>query len=298
MAISSKDAVGRNLNENNVTEAVIDRLANTPSARTKEVMTALVKHLHAFAREVNLTEAEWLEGIQFLTATGHKTTDTRQEFILLSDTLGLSQLVCAQSNKRDPRATEQTVFGPFHVLNAPRLESGADISGKRKGEPCFVNAQVSDLDGKPIANAQIDVWQADAEGFYDVQDPDWNTDHMELRATFVTDGFGNVKFRTIKPCAYPIPTDGPVGAMLKATARHPWRPAHLHFMIEAPGYQKLITHIFVEGDEYLDSDAVFGVRTSCVGNYVPHAAGTVAPDGKKMDVPFCTLDYTFGLQPA
>lgn len=295
---SEKDAVGRNLNEHNVTEAVLLQFSSTPSPRLKEIMNGLVKHLHAFAREVNLTEAEWFEGIKFLTDTGHKCTGTRQEFILLSDTLGLSQLVCAQNNKRDARATEQTVFGPFHVEGAPQLQQGADIAGKRKGEPCFVNARVQSIDGKPVAHAQVDVWQADAEGFYDVQDEGWSMEHAELRATFHTDGDGRLRFRTIKPCAYPIPTDGPVGTMLNSTKRHPWRPAHLHFMVNAPGYQKLITHIFVEGDKWLDSDAVFGVRSSCIGNYAPHQAGEKAPDGSKLDVPYCTLDYTFNLQPA
>ncbi|MFN0299124.1 MAG: intradiol ring-cleavage dioxygenase [Burkholderiales bacterium] len=295
---ASADAVSRNLNENNVTQAVIERFANTPDPRLKVIVNALVRHLHDFAREVKLTEDEWYEGIKFLTATGHKCTDTRQEFILLSDTIGLSQLVCAQSNKRDKEATEQTVFGPFHIENAPKLANGADISGKRKGDPCYVNALIKSVDGKPIANAQVDVWQADAEGFYDVQDPNWSIDHTELRATFSSDAKGVVAFKTIKPCAYPIPTDGPVGVMLNATKRHPMRPAHIHFMVHAPGYEKLITHIFVEGDEYLDSDAVFGVRSSCIGNYVRHGSGAAAPDGKKSSVPFFTLDYTFGMQPA
>jgi hydroxyquinol 1,2-dioxygenase len=294
----NKDAIGRNLNENNVTEAVLLQFAETPSPRLREIMNGLVKHLHAFAREVNLTEAEWFEGIKFLTATGHKCTDTRQEFILLSDTLGLSQLVCAQNNKRDPRATEQTVFGPFHIENAPKLAHGADVAGTRKGEPCFVKARIETIDGKPVAKAKIDIWQADAEGLYDVQDPNWAPDHMELRAQFESDDKGAFSFRTIKPCAYPIPVDGPVGTMLNATKRHPWRPAHLHFMVDAPGYEKLITHIFVEGDKWLDSDAVFGVRSSCVGNYVKHDAGETAPDGKNMSVPFYTLEYSFRLQPA
>ena len=295
---AAKDAIGRNLNENNVTDAVLEQFSGTPSPRLKTVMNALVKHLHSFAREVNLTEAEWMEGIKFLTATGQKCTNVRQEFILLSDTLGLSQLVCAQNNKRDPRATEQTVFGPFFIENAPKLPHGADIAGHRLGEPCYIQAELKSIDGKPVPNARIDVWQADADGFYDVQDPNWSIDHAELRATFQSDSVGAFNFKTITPCAYPIPTDGPVGTMLGATKRHPWRPAHLHFMVDAPGYQKLITHIFVDGDKYLDSDAVFGVRSSCVGDYVLHQSGSTTPDGKKADKPFRTLHYTFGLQPA
>lgn len=288
--------VTRNLDEENITRAVIERFAGTEDPRLREILSKLVEHLHAFARETALTEEEWFRGIQFLTATGHACTGTRQEFILLSDTLGLSQLVVAQNHKRDERATEQTVFGPFHVENAPKLESGADIGKGLPGDPCFVAARVTALDGKPLAGAAVDVWQADAKGFYDVQDPAWTPNDMKLRARFETDADGRFRFRTILPCAYPVPTDGPVGAMLRASGRHAMRPGHLHFMIDAPGYDRLITHVFTDGDEYLDSDAVFGVRSSCIGRYRRHAAGS-APDGARMSVPFYTLDTSFTLQP-
>jgi hydroxyquinol 1,2-dioxygenase len=291
------DHVSRNLNEHNITEAVVQRFANTPDARLKEIVSSLVKHLHDFARETKLTEAEWLAGIEYLTRTGQKCTRTRQEFVLLSDTLGLSQLVVAQSHSRDRRATEQTVFGPFH-FPGPKLPShGADLAQGMPGDHCYVTATVTDLEGKTLADAMVDVWHSDADGFYDVQDPNWTPETTKLRAIFRTDAKGQVSFRTVQPCAYPIPTDGPVGEMLTATKRHPMRPGHIHFLIESPGFDPLITHIFVDGDEYLDSDAVFAVRSSCIGDYKKHPAGSKAPDGGTPKAPFYTLDYRFVLQP-
>jgi len=212
----------------------------------------------------------------------------------LSDTLGLSQLVVAQNHNRPPGVTEQTVFGPFHVNGAPHLPQGASIAEGVAGEPCFVSALVKSAAGKPIAGATVDVWQAGADGFYDVQHPEWQ--EMKLRAVFKTDAEGRFRLRTIKPCSYPVPTDGPVGVMLRALHQNPYRPAHLHCMIQAEGYDRLITHVFVEGDPYLDSDAVFGVRSSCIGDSVRHEPG-VAPDGTRLEVPFYTLDYEFVLQP-
>jgi len=287
----------RNLNENNITEAVIERFADTPDPRLKQIMTSLVKHLHEFAREVDLTEDEWIQGIEFLTRTGHMCSGTRQEFILLSDTLGLSQLVVAQNHKRAKEATEQTLFGPFYLGGVKTAEDGTDISAGVTGDPLFVKARVTGVDGTSIAGATVDVWHADAEGFYDLQDPSWTPDAMKLRAVFKTDIEGRFSFRTILPCAYPIPTDGPVGELLRATNRSAMRPAHIHFMVSAPRYDRLITHIFVEGDEWLDSDAVFGVRNSCVAEYLRHETGETMPDGSEAAGPFYTLDYTFRLQP-
>lgn len=284
----------RNLNEHNITDEVVRRYAGTSNTRLQTIMTSLVKHMHAFAREVNLTEDEWFHGIQFLTNTGHMCDQKRQEFILLSDTLGLSQLVVAQNHKRPEGVTEQTVFGPFHLPQAPQLPDGSDIAPGVPGEPCFVSARVQAADGTPIAGATVDVWQADAGGLYDVQHPEWHD--MKLRAVFQTDQHGGFRLRTIKPCSYPVPMDGPVGGLLRALQQLPYRPAHIHFMIHAPGYDHLITHVFVEDDPYLDADAVFGVRSSCVGTYMPHAPGA-APDGTQLDVPFYTLEYTFVLQP-
>jgi hydroxyquinol 1,2-dioxygenase len=257
---------------------------------------SLVTHLHDFAREVDLTEDEWLHGINFLTRVGHTCSETRQEFILLSDTLGLSQLVVAQNHKRASGATEQTVFGPFHVEGVPTVPDRTDISAGIKGDPLFVKAQVTRVDGRPIADAAVEVWHADAMGFYDLQSPDWSPDAMKLRATFRTDNEGCLSFRTIMPCAYPVPTDGPVGEMLRATNRNAMRPAHLHFMVSAPGCDRLITHVFVEGDEWLDADAVFGVRRSCIADFVKHEPGEPMPVGGEASKPFYTLSYTFRLQ--
>jgi hydroxyquinol 1,2-dioxygenase len=285
----------RNVDEHTITEATIERHARAPDERLREVMTALVRHLHDFAREVGLTEAEWFEGIRFLTRVGHITDDRRQEFILLSDVLGLSMLVTAQNHAKPPGCTEATVFGPFHVDGAPRYANGADVANGAKGEPCFVRGRVLDLEGRPIAGAVVEVWQADAEGLYDVQ----YTDMAEHRArgVLITDTDGGYRFRSIVAEAYPIPHDGPVGDLLKALGRHPWRPAHLHFMIKADGFETLITHVFRDGDRYLDSDAVFGVRSSLIAEWIRHEPGT-APDGSVSAVPFYTLDFDFVLNRA
>jgi hydroxyquinol 1,2-dioxygenase len=262
----------RNLTQDNITQAVIARFADTPDPRLKEIITSLVQHLHAFAREVKLTEAEWFEGIQFLTRTGDITDDKRQEFILLSDTLGLSMLTIAMNNEKPAGCTESTVFGPFFVEGAPGFDLGDDVANGATGVPCQVRGTVRGLDGEPVPGAEINVWQADAEGNYDVQYADLA--HAQARGVLRADGQGAYYFRSILAEAYPIPTDGPVGEMLRATRRHPWRPAHLHFKITAPGYQTLITHVFRNGDRYLDSDAVFGVRQSLVADWVKQPDGT------------------------
>ena len=274
----------RNLNQDTITQAVLARLAETPDPRLKEIMTSLVQHLHAFAREVKLTEAEWFKGIEFLTATGHKCDDQRQEFILLSDTLGLSMLTVAMNNDKPAGCTEATVFGPFHVEGAPHYAHGDDVANGAKGEPCVVRGRVLGIDGNPVPHAVVEVWQADAEGHYDVQYADLG--HHQARGILSSGPDGRFHFRTIVAEAYPIPVDGPVGDMLRATRRHPWRPAHLHFMIKAEGFETLITHVFRDGDRYLDSDAVFGVRQSLVADWVRQADGT------------CTLDFDFVLNPA
>jgi hydroxyquinol 1,2-dioxygenase len=285
----------RNIDQNTITPAVLARLANTESPRLKEILSSLVTHLHDFAREVKLTEEEWMKGIQFLTATGHKCDDKRQEFILLSDTLGLSMLVVAMNHAKPAGATEATVFGPFHMDDAPIVEQGADLADGAPGSPLFVDSHVRGIDGRPVANAEVDVWQADEDGLYDVQRPELG-DKRRARGVLRTDAQGRVRFRTVAPVAYPIPVDGPVGDMLRASRRHPWRPAHVHFMIKAPGFQTLVTHIFREQDQYLDSDVVFGVRSSLIGDFVRHEAG-LAPDGTKMDAAFYTLEQTFTLAP-
>jgi hydroxyquinol 1,2-dioxygenase len=273
----------RNLTQDNITQAVIARFADTPDPRLKEILTSLVQHLHAFAREVKLTEEEWSQGIRFLTATGQKCDDKRQEFILLSDTLGLSMLTVAMNNDKPAGCTEATVFGPFYVEGAPSYDLGEDVANGAAGEPCTVRGTIRGLGGEPVPGAEIHVWQADAEGKYDVQRQ--GDDAHRARGVLHANGRGEYHFRSILAEAYPIPDDGPVGDMLKATRRHPWRPAHLHFMIQAPGYETLITHVFRNGDAYLDSDAVFGVRQSLVADWVRQ------PDGRYL------VEYDFVLNP-
>jgi hydroxyquinol 1,2-dioxygenase len=285
----------RNVDAHVITPAVIERLSSAQDPRLRQILTSLVTHLHDFAREVQLTEAEWMRGIEFLTATGHKCDTKRQEFILLSDTLGLSMLVVAMNHAKPAGATEATVFGPFHVDDAPVVAQGADLAGGAPGVPFFVEARILDLAGKPIAGAEVDVWQADDDGLYDVQRPELG-DTRRARGVLHADAAGMVRFRTVTPTAYPVPTDGPVGQMLLASGRHPWRPAHLHFRIRAPGFQTLVTHIFRDGDPYLDSDVVFGVRSSLIGDFVRHDPG-LAPDGTALAAPFYTLDQTFTLAP-
>ena len=283
------------IDEWTITQAVLKAQAGTQDARLRRVLDALVRHLHDFAREVELTEAEWAQGIDFLTRVGHISDDRRQEFILLSDVLGLSTLVTAQNNRRPGGCTEATVFGPFYVPDAPVVRNGDDIANGAHGQPCFVSGTVRGIGGEPVAGATIDVWQSDEDGTYDVQRP--GLDHAEGRARLASEADGRYHFRSILAVPYPIPHDGPVGQLLERTGRHPWRPAHLHFMIQAPGYETLITHVFREGGEYLESDAVFGVRSSLVADWKPHDPGT-APDGTRMDTPFHTLDYDFVLNPS
>lgn len=281
----------RNIDEHTITQAVIDAMARCDDPRLRTVMTSLVRHLHDFAREVELTEDEWWQAIRFLTATGRMTHGERQEFILLSDTLGLSMLVTALNNARPAGCTESTVFGPFFVEGAPEYGSGDDLANGAPGTPCFVRGRVRGLDGEPVPGAVIDVWQSDAEGLYDVQRRDAGEgDAHRARGRLRAGDDGGFNFRTILASAYPIPHDGPVGTMLESLGRHPWRPAHLHFMVTAPDYERLITHVFRDDDPYLDSDAVFGVRSSLVVPWVRHEPGP-APDGTLLAEPFHTLEF-------
>jgi hydroxyquinol 1,2-dioxygenase len=288
----------RPIDEDTITQAVIASHASAGDARLREVMTSLVQHLHAFAREVRLTEDEWAAGIRFLTETGQTCRDGRQEFVLLSDTLGLSMLVTALNHRKPRGCTEATVPGRFHVEGAPRVEPGSDIARGARGEPCFVRGRVKALDGTPVAGAEIEVWQADTDGLYDVEHPGDATPHVHRARAVLTSGSdGGFHFLSIVPAPHPIPHDGPVGRMLQALGRSPWRPAHLHFMITAPGYERLVTHVFRAGDRYLDSDAVFGVRASLVADWVRHDPGPT-PDGGTSEVPFHTLDFDFVLNKA
>ncbi|UZE50696.1 intradiol ring-cleavage dioxygenase [Rhodopseudomonas sp. P2A-2r] len=286
----------RNFNENTITDAVLARVAEAKLPRTRQVSEALIRHLHAFVREIRPTQAEWEQGIAFLTRTGQMCDDKRQEFILLSDALGVSMLVDAINHGAEVGVTDTTVLGPFFVQAAPEKQLGDNISGGMEGEPMVVTGSVSTPDGKPIADATIDVWHSDDDGYYDVQQLDKIGD-LAMRARFHADGQGRFRFWSIKPAAYPIPHDGPVGDMLEAQGRHPWRPAHVHFMISAPGFEQLVTHVFVAGDQYLDSDVVFGVKDTLIREFVRKDAGT-APDGSLQDRPYYHLHYDFGLKPA
>lgn len=252
--------------EDQSVEVVNARIGADAPERLRAVMASLVAHLHAFIKDVSLTEEEWETAIAFLTKTGQISSDTRQEFILLSDVLGVSMLVDAINNRKDPAATPSTVFGPFHVKGVPEREMGATISLDGKGEACLYEGRVLDVAGHPIEGALVDVWSDNADGFYDVQQVGVQPEHNN-RGIFRTGADGRYWFTGIKPVSYPIPDDGPVGAMLGHMGRHPWRPAHMHFMVTAPGFKRLITHTFVAEDRYLESDAVFGVKAPLIVEY-------------------------------
>jgi catechol 1,2-dioxygenase len=249
-----------------ITEQALAGLRGTADPRLGELLTGLVRHLHDFARETRLTQEEWERAIAFLTATGQACTDTRQEFILLSDVLGLSMLVETLNGDRGARATESTVLGPFHLTESPVRALGDDIDLVGGGERCVVSGRVRSADGTPLPGAVVDVWQADDKGYYDVQQPGVQP-AGNGRGLFTADAEGRFWFRTCVPAAYPIPTDGPVGELLRATGRHPNRPAHIHFIAEAEGHTPVTTHIFVAGGDYLDSDAVFAVKKSLVQDF-------------------------------
>ena len=251
------------MSDDNITVEALARLENCDDPRLKLIMTSVITHLHAVVREVEPTLEEWGQAIDFLTQVGHWCDDTRQEFILLSDTLAVSMLVDTLAGRKPESATESTVLGPFHLPNAPELSFGANISKDRIGEPTLVTGRVLSIDGMPIANAKLDVWQASAEGLYDVQETE-RFPNMNLRGIFYTNGEGQFGFCTEKPASYPVPTDGPVGAMLKALGRPAMRPAHIHFMVSAEKYQSLTTHLFVRDDPYLKSDAVQAVKDSLI----------------------------------
>lgn len=283
----------RDLDETTITQAVLDQFQATSDPRLKQIINSLVEHLHGFVRDIELTFDEWQYAIDFLTRTGQTCTAKRQEFILLSDTLGVSMLVDAINHRMPENATETTVLGPFYVQNPPELPLGADVSHRQTGEPLFVQGTVRSASGSPLADAIVDIWHSDEDGFYDVQRDDLEA--PTFRARFRTDTAGHFYFWSIMPKFYPIPDDGPVGDMLKATGRHPYRPAHVHFMIAAPDHETLITHVFAADSPYLDSDAVFGVKNALITTIGREPAG-FAPDGQAMDKPWRKLSYDFGLK--
>jgi hydroxyquinol 1,2-dioxygenase len=265
--------------EQALVDQVVASFDSADDPRLTFVMQALTRHLHAFVREVRLTEAEWNAAIRFLTDTGHITDDRRQEFILLSDVLGLSMQTIAINNEANANATEATVFGPFFVDGSPEIPLGGDIAGSAPGEPCWVEGTVTDTDGNPVPGALIEVWEADQDGFYDVQYADGR---LAARGHLTTDDHGGYRFWAITPTPYPIPHDGPVGKLLAAAGRSPMRASHLHFMVSAPGKRTVVTHIFVRGDAMLDTDAVFGVKESLIKEFASHPAGTPTPDGRDL----------------
>lgn len=283
----------REFNEHSLTDEATRRLTHFKDERTNVIMTSLLKHLHDFARDVELTFDEWQYGIEFLTRTGQTCTPQRQEFILLSDTLGLSMLVDAINHRMPEGTTETTVLGPFYLGEHRVTPNGTDISGDIQGDRLFVEASVKGSDGRPIKGAVVDIWHSDDDGFYDAQKT--SDGEPSLRARFLTDADGRIFFKSIVPASYPIPTDGTVGEMLRAAGQHPMRPAHVHFMIDAPGYERLVTHIFVAGDEYLDSDVVYGVKESLIANFEPRTESTY-PDGSPAPQSWHHLKYDFGLK--
>ncbi len=287
----------RNKNEDDITAEVLARFSATPDPRLRRIMLSLISHLHAFVKEVELTEAEWFQAIEILTEAGKMCSDKRQEFILFSDTLGVSMVVDLIDHRKPDGATESTVFGPFHRLGAPEMPAGGNIAHRdTSGVPTLISGRVLDLDGRPVAGAVLDVWQAQTNGLYDAQDA--NPDALHMRGKFTSDSEGRYLIRTVLPVNYPIPSDGPVGAMLEATGRHPWRPAHIHFVVSADGYQPVTTHIFDRTDPYLASDAVFAVKDSLICDFARHEAPE--PQATRLGVapPYHTAEFDFRLTPS
>lgn len=293
-------------NENELTQAVLERLGSAQDPRFAQVMQSLITHLHAFIREVDLTPDEWMNSIGFLTAVGQTCTDKRQEFILLSDTLGASMMVVMLDQARARRraalgihaateateVTEATVQGPYYWAGAPDLPLGANIAEGVLGEPTFYSGRITDTAGQPLQGALLDIWSGDGEGNYDMQ---LEGSEMAARARIRTDDQGRYWYWSIRPTSYPVPVDGPVGRMLEGMGRHPNRPGHIHMMVSAPGYVPVTTHLFVANSPYIDSDAVFGVRPSLIVEYESHPAGT-APDGRTMEAPYWSAHYDFCLE--
>lgn len=277
--------------EADLVNAVLDRLSDCPNPRFKAIMTALITHLHGFVRDVELTEEEWMAGINFLTRTGRWPNGL--EFILLSDILGVSMLVDAINHRRPSAATESTVLGPFYLQGVEEAPMGTNIAVASRGEPCFYSGRVLSLDGQPLANAILDVWSGDGEGRYEMQ---LVPDNRHARGKFRTGADGKYWFRSIKPKSYPLPTDGPAGEVLRGMGRDAYHAAHLHLIVSAPSFEPVTTHLFVKGDRYIHEDAVFSVKDSLVVPFERHQAGT-APDGHSIDTAFYTAQYDFRLAP-
>jgi hydroxyquinol 1,2-dioxygenase len=282
-------------NQQQVTPAVLEAIARSSDPRFREIMSALVRHLHDFAREVKLTEREFERAIGYVVALGQHTTDSHNEAVLMSGSLGLSTLICLLNNGNNGQTeTAANLLGPFWRMNSPRTENGGSIvRSETPGPALFVTARVRDPAGRPIEAAEVDVWHSSPEGFYEQQDP--KQAHMNLRGKFTTDKDGAFSFRSVKPAGYPIPIDGPAGDFVRATQRHHYRPAHLHFLIYKPGFKTLISQVYVNDDERLDSDVQFGVTKALIGNYVRHDNGQAPAPG--VEPPWYSLDYTFPMEP-
>jgi hydroxyquinol 1,2-dioxygenase len=280
--------------EENLTDLAIERWKNIPDTRLREIMTSMIKHMHAFVRDVELTEAEWFTAIDWLTRTGRMCTDKRQEFILASDVLGISMLVDAINHRLETGATPTTVTGPFHIHDSPELENGANMAGGAPGIPCYVTGVVRDLDGKPIKGAVLDIWQTDGDGLYEAQR---EVNEPWLRAIYRTQADGSYVFRTVAPVGYTIPMDGTIGELMSRTKISHMRPAHIHFLIDAPGYHRIVTHIFQKGDQYIDTDVVFGVKKELIVPFDKKSGGRT-PTGETSDKPFFEVKYDFTLQKA
>ncbi|MGH7931944.1 MAG: intradiol ring-cleavage dioxygenase [Candidatus Binataceae bacterium] len=288
----------RKLTERNITDVVLDRFTEGSNPRFKEITTRLIRHLHAFISEVGLTPEEWLKGIQFLTEVGHITDEKRQEFILLSDTLGVSALVDLVANRAtNGDSTESSLLGPFYREGAPEMPLGASIANETPGDPIVLHGRVASTDGRPLPDALLDVWQASPQGLYDLQDG--SQPEMNLRGRFRTDSSGYFEFQSLKPKSYPVPHDGPVGKMLRAQGRHPYRPAHIHFIVSAKGHRPLTTALYIAGDAYLDSDAVFGSRDSLVVRYQPCSGQfkSSKPAGGAAAAPTDAIEFNFNMAP-
>jgi hydroxyquinol 1,2-dioxygenase len=280
--------------EEELVERVVRSFDACPDPRLQELVTGLVRHLHAYVREVRLTEREWAAAIDFLTRCGHITDERRQEFILLSDVLGASMQTITVNNEAHGDATEATVLGPFFVEGSPETPLGGDIAGGAPGEPCWVEGTVTDTSGKPLSGARLEVWEADEDGRYDVQ---YDDDRTTARGHLHADDEGRFSFWAITPTPYPIPHDGPVGELLAAVHRSPMRASHLHFLVSHPGHRTLVTHIFVRGDELLDADSVFGVKDSLVKDFHQHPDGTETPDGRAVDGTWSQVRFDIVLAP-
>lgn len=278
--------------EQNLTDIVLQRWQNIPDPRLRQIMQSLIKHLHGFVREIEPTETEWFTAIDWLTRTGQICDQKRQEFILTSDVLGVSMLVDCINHRLSSEATPTTVTGPFHIHDSPELPDGANMAEGAPGIACFVTGQVRDIDGRPVAGALLDVWQTDGEGFYEAQR---DVDNAWMRAIYRTASDGSYVIRTVAPIAYTIPMDGTVGELMDRTKISHMRPAHIHFMVEAPGYHRVTTHLFQRGDQYIDSDVVYGVKERLIVDFKQHPPGK-APNGEVVDAPYFIVNYDFVLQ--